>query len=249
MANSKNLALSFLQASKNDLEASRLLYKNSLYALSIFHLQQSVEKALKAVLIYTRVAPEKEEELVNWLQKTAGHYVMKNLDKIAEGLMTVSHMKIKVIAKHLTQLLNKSLKQMKAKYCNEIKRIERLDITKYEDVEKLVDWLTKSSSVSTLNQRCSEAYVEIPFLIIKKIPTQLLDFLKQTIIQITRLGVISLSLERFEAVSRYPDVKKQSLGPSLFTKEYPLVRKLDELQNIVQDSINRLSGLIHHSPF
>jgi len=245
MIDSKNLARMFLAVSKDDLEASKLIYRNSsLYAQSIFLLQQSVEKALKAALIYSRVASEKEEELDRWLKTTVSHYVITNMSKIVNKLITSSYLKIGTIEKPLFQLLIKLLELTAKEYSKEVKKFEKLDIVKYENVEKMVIWIIKNSDNSTLEQKFSEIFIKIPQLIREKIPIHLIDFIKEMIIQLVRLSIMSLILEKFESISRYPDIRNPSLGPSLFTKEYPLIRKLDDLQNIVQESIDRLRMLV-----
>lgn len=48
-------AKAFLECAKQDIIASRILYKNKIYSLSVFHLQQSVEKLLKALLIHNGI--------------------------------------------------------------------------------------------------------------------------------------------------------------------------------------------------
>jgi len=245
MIDSKNLAKMFLAVSKDDLEASKLIYRNSsLYAQSIFLLQQSVEKALKAALIYSRVAPEKEEELDSWLRTIVSHYVITNMSKIVNKLITSSYLKIGTIEKPLFQLLIKLLESTANEYSKEVKKFEKLDVVKYENVEKMVIWIIKSSDNSTLEQKFSEIFIKIPQLIKEKIPIHLINFIKEMIIQLVRLSIMSLIFEKFESISRYPDIRNPSLGPNLFTKEYPLIRKLDDLQNIVQESIDRLHMLV-----
>ena len=63
------LALSFAKIGRADLRASNLLYGRKLYAQSVFHLQQSVEKSVKAVgMLLSLVRPNKED-----LTREAGH--------------------------------------------------------------------------------------------------------------------------------------------------------------------------------
>jgi len=63
------LALSFARTGRTDLRASKLLYGKRLYPQSIFHLQQSVEKSVKATgLLLRLVRPNKED-----LTQEVGH--------------------------------------------------------------------------------------------------------------------------------------------------------------------------------
>jgi HEPN domain-containing protein len=52
--------LIFLEMAKNDLEAARCLYSKKLYSLSIFHLQQAIEKAVKCFGIANKIISESE---------------------------------------------------------------------------------------------------------------------------------------------------------------------------------------------
>lgn len=127
MIDSKILAITFLETAKVDFDASRILYHNGLYAPAIFHLQQSIEKALKAVLLFVGIA-ENEEDINELLKKIAGHYVMKNLSKIAKYVMVTSNLRIKGIHKTLLPFLERSLEVQLAEYQNEIKKFEKLDV-------------------------------------------------------------------------------------------------------------------------
>jgi len=63
------LALSFARIGKADLRASKLVYGKKLYPQSIFYLQQSVEKSVKATgLLLSLVGPNKED-----LTREVGH--------------------------------------------------------------------------------------------------------------------------------------------------------------------------------
>ena len=63
------LALSFARIGKADLRASKLVYGKKLYPQSIFYLQQSVEKSVKATgLMLSLVGPNKED-----LTREVGH--------------------------------------------------------------------------------------------------------------------------------------------------------------------------------
>lgn len=68
------LALSFAQLSKNDLDASKLLFQKGLFALAIFHLQQAVEKAAKAVGLMVGLVKSKDN-----LTKEVGHRTLLGL--------------------------------------------------------------------------------------------------------------------------------------------------------------------------
>jgi len=59
-----NIAL--LEMAKMDLEASKILFENKLYPLAVFHLQQSVEKAVKSLGIRDGIITESEAKKAVW---------------------------------------------------------------------------------------------------------------------------------------------------------------------------------------
>ncbi|MDW8023521.1 MAG: HEPN domain-containing protein [Nitrososphaerota archaeon] len=190
MVDSKLLSMVFLEISRVDLDASRILYNKGLYAPAVFHLQQSIEKALKAALLFVGIAPKREEDLNEWLRTTAGHHVTKNLSKIAKCVMAASNLKItEGIHKTLLPFLEETFEAQLAEYRNEMKKFEKLEVSRNEDMEKLLDWVLKSSSDSILNKQYSKAQTRLLKLIMERLPVRSLDFIKQIIIQVSRLSV------------------------------------------------------------
>ena len=59
------VALAFAEVARKDLRASRILYLNKLYPQAVFELEQSVEKAVKAVGLLTSVIPPTREGLTH----------------------------------------------------------------------------------------------------------------------------------------------------------------------------------------
>lgn len=56
----KELEIGYIRTSKNDLEAAGVLFKEGNFPLSVYHLQQSVEKATKAFCLHTGILSIKE---------------------------------------------------------------------------------------------------------------------------------------------------------------------------------------------
>jgi HEPN domain-containing protein len=266
----KQLPYLLLEISKSDIIASRILLCNELYAHAVFHLQQAVEKALKATLIALKIAPEEKGELEKWLTQDIRHEIVKNYLKIAEKCFEITMDKVKsmeeVQVRQLALLLIKSIgkifKKVKHKYREEIVTpVKKLDIAKNEDVDKLIDmtllriqeksFLDSSEileeMVRSIGQILASSKLEqlpqnfnlIIDLIIQQLRKEIESRL-QIIVATSQLLALSLLLEKYVTVSRYPKVTNPSLGPHILTPGYPLVNKLELLQNFAEKAINQL---------
>jgi HEPN domain-containing protein len=72
--------ITFIEIAKNDFEAAKILFREELYLQAIFMLQQSLEKAIKALLLKFGIVDSEEA-----LKYEIGHNVVENtLQLIAE---------------------------------------------------------------------------------------------------------------------------------------------------------------------
>jgi len=243
----ETLATRFLQISKVDLKASRVLYENGLYAPAIFHLQQCVEKAIKSLLIFLGAAPKDTEELEKWLRKRTGHQVAKNLNKIMK--IYWSHVMGKLpFAKSLMKRFSNFIEEQSEEYNSAVKVIEKMDITNHEEVEKRIDWTlkileTRVFETSWVSQKFYNEHKKILSLMPNTVSTRLLESLRQVMEPLTcavALLTLSLILEKFEQYSRYPSVKNPKVGPSLFKEDYPLISKFNSFINSINKVLERL---------
>ena len=247
MVMSESLASRFLQGSKVDLKASRVLYENGLYAPAIFHLQQCVEKAIKSLLIFLGVAPKDTKELEEWLRKKTGHQVAKNLNKIME--IYWSHvMGNPPFAKSLMKRFSNFIEEQSEEYSSAVKEIEGMDITNYEEVEKRIDWAlrilkNRIYETSWISQKFYNEHKKILSLIPSTVQTRLLESLKQAmqpLVCTAALLTLSLILEKFEQYSRYPSVKNPKVDPSLFKEDYPLMSKFNSFITDINKVLEKL---------
>ena len=244
---SESLASRFLQISKVDLKASRILYENDLYAPAVFHMQQCVEKAIKSLLIFLGVAPKDTKELEEWLRKKTGHQVAKNLNKIMEIYWSRATGDLP-FAKSLMKRFSSFIKEQSEEYSSAVKEIEGMDITKYEEVEKRIDWAirileTKNWETSWINQKFYNECKKILSLMPNIVQTRILETLRramQPLVCTVTLLTLSLILEKFEQYSRYPSVKNPKVGPSLFKEDYPLMRKFNSLITDINKVLEKL---------
>lgn len=91
------VALSFSRISKNDANAARLTYGAKLYANSVYSLQQSVEKSMKALGLLTGTLHNDADELVGEVRHRAMKSVLIHIDsfvaiteRVKEGLAQTS---------------------------------------------------------------------------------------------------------------------------------------------------------------
>jgi len=79
------LAYSFAKIARKDLHASKALYEKGLYPQAIFYLQQSVEKAVKAVgLLLSLVHPTKRDLTRNVRHASIYAIILRRSERIAE---------------------------------------------------------------------------------------------------------------------------------------------------------------------
>lgn len=69
---SKTMAVELIDVAIRDYEASKILFEKDLYPQAIFLLQQSLEKAIKAILLKLGIAEAKE------LERRIGHRIIMN---------------------------------------------------------------------------------------------------------------------------------------------------------------------------
>jgi len=76
-------SIKLVKIAQRDFEAAKVLFENKLNANGVYMLQQSIEKAAKAILIKLGLIRTEEE-----LRKRIGHEVSRNVLKLLEGVTT-----------------------------------------------------------------------------------------------------------------------------------------------------------------
>ena len=102
--------LVFLEIAKTDLRAAKCLFCEKLYPQSVFHLQQSIEKAVKSFGIWNKIISETEA------RNAVGHKAWKVYSK------TLSGFKKKVV--ELEKFLETSPRLKKVRFMKELKLAE-----------------------------------------------------------------------------------------------------------------------------
>jgi HEPN domain-containing protein len=96
--------IKLVKIAQRDFEATKVLFERKLYVNAVCMLQQSIEKAAKAILIKLGLIRTKKE-----LRKRIGHEVSRNVPKLLEGVAT------SLILEMLDQLLQLSKDEAKSK--------------------------------------------------------------------------------------------------------------------------------------
>jgi len=123
--------LIFLEIAKKDLEAAKYLFSQKLYSHSVFHLQQSVEKAVKSFGIWSKTITETEA------RKSIGHKAWKLYLKIFDQ---AKNMIVK-----LEELLSKFPK------LKEVSLIKEINLPELKDKMQGYEQAFKFLSGDTLN--------------------------------------------------------------------------------------------------
>jgi len=261
-----------LEISKSDVAASEILSHNGLYAQAVFHLQQAVEKSLKAVLIALKIAPEDKEKLERWLTKKLRHEIVTKLPEIAEGLFegacgsieSLEDVENRQLALLLINSLRRVFKRLKQEFNEKIEKSKKVDITKNEDVDEFVNLILqdiqdrnltkiknkeevigeiirsiKQTSISLKREQLPAA----PDLIVTQLQKEIENRLP-LITAACQLVALSLLLEKYAINSRYPKATVPTLGPHILKKGYPLVDRLELLQQCAKNTINQLNDIL-----
>jgi HEPN domain-containing protein len=96
--------IKLVKIAQRDFEAAKVLFERKLYADTVYMLQQSIEKAAKAILIKLGLIRTEKE-----LRKRIGHEVSRNVLKLLEGVTT------SLILEMLDQFLQLSKDETKSK--------------------------------------------------------------------------------------------------------------------------------------
>lgn len=157
----KKLAKDFVNCSKRDLEAAKLLYDNKYYEHSAYMLQQSVEKLVKAYSLYLGIIEENELKEINHNTPKAFLKLMENkgLSELFQAIPDMTKTNIDENKNKLSSFLQiedeayamldkdtiiKLIQDMKE---IDISHIEN-EVTQKEKVDEAVNYIKKEMSIS-----------------------------------------------------------------------------------------------------
>ncbi len=112
-----HLGKQYLELASIDMKAAKLLYKNEIYNLAVYHLQQATEKTVKGACL-TIPINSKGETLLKYQEITKEHDSAKLLVKACEKIQNIlnSHKLLKPIASCVTPFISRIKQDLKNIY-------------------------------------------------------------------------------------------------------------------------------------
>ena len=249
----KDLALEFLLVSKNDFLASRTLYSKKLHAQAIFHLQQSVEKLGKSILLLSGDCNFVE------LPKLVGHkfsrFILNKLHNVVKS--SINYISIDTYRNNLKDTLDMikyiddcRIKRRTKPFIFPHKEL-RYYLSSYKETSKSIpEQINIINNFKLSSKRIIEIFNQILLLDRTIIDDNFSDFTRNeleeyllsefteerikeelfiSIVIINILlfvAILSMNLEKHVSTSRYPHKRNfDYTSNSLIVKIYPLMLK------------------------
>ena len=249
-----DLAERFLKATKGDLEAINILYNKKIYNLAVYHLQQSIEKTIKAYILWS--GKIKPIDLLSNDGKARGHDGLKLILRMLNESMN-EYEKLKnelgiteeIIPRELKKELHKANREAKDKdhsagtfHIEELRnwlsftnnlviRIVKSDAEKSKEI--LISSLGKNTVLDSEEERKLE-------LQMKKLENQIINGTSRAL-NLLILGNIMFS---HESSTRYPG-KEGELSPEKYLPEnMELVRYTLEIKEYVEHELISVEHLL-----
>ena len=219
-----------LEISKEDLEASRLLYKNNMFPHSIFYFQQSLEKLIKHLGITNEVINPEE------LHKEIGHKAEIIFKKLAQRTVELTGDKdfnIDNDYKKITDL-NKSvpLIDLLPVVKNTIEAYRKYEMP--IDFEEVIIKMIKSNNEELVKKVLQNPVRNAQFILHMKEFTRVFPLYHSSVMVLFMLNPI---LTNYVSIVRYP--KKDSFeNPSkIYNVDHTLIKYLPYFFDCQQDNI------------
>jgi HEPN domain-containing protein len=230
-----------LKIARKDLEASRILFREKLYSQAVFFLQQSVEKAAKAMgLREGWVSKEQLKHNIGhraWKVFTEISNIALKIQRQLEGVREKKHVILNIVAHDLIPLLEEYKKEEK-NMGSPSKTDETID-----SVINLLYPVLKSGELQKIQDKYTEAILHELLRSLSKItPEELLTKWKEIggggrLV----LFVFSYLLERHAIWSRYPDERFSPL--EYYSERTPLIKRFNEIANMVDGALKEIEQL------
>lgn len=234
----EKLAKEFLGCAKNDLDATKLLHEETIYALSVYHLQQSAEKMIKSWGLYTGDVSIKEikdcghkspkiffKMVKKWLEENGERCdkfnigVPLELEKIRKSVRNVME-ENRVYAPH--ELSAKKIREILAFIERTNAFLTDLRIVLIEKIKKMRPELSEKDKKSTMD-------------LISLDITNILDIFWM---EITLLFLCEITFVH-EETTRYPDGNPK---PSDYNRQMGIVEAEPELIRMMECVANVMSS-------
>ncbi|MCD4665037.1 MAG: HEPN domain-containing protein [Bacteroidales bacterium] len=224
--------LIFLETAKDDLKHSKLMFKKNEYSQTVYYLQQSSEKVLKALGIGLGIITEEDA------RRRLSHNMFKFTKVLFENLNTSAN-KDTEFENDMISFYNSNFKDdfeklnSKLKEFDDTMTIEMLNILKFTNVatlkKELLILLEKQFNNWLISMLIIEGIFAINF--IKENIKYILDYIS--------LNFVATVTSYHNQTTRYPSyIKGESMKPNeLYTKDNLIIKNFDLFYNTIVSSI------------
>jgi len=221
-----NLGKEFLECSKKDIVACKLLYKKGQFSTSTYHLQQAVEKIAKSFGLYHGFINIKD-------LKPIGHDTLKSINYMVKNPLISSA--IPIIKDNFHPGLKDDLTNLENLWKNKEKRIAIANAS-YEEIMTIINLTRQIKDNIYANEM--PKYDDL-----KEITNDFyyLDFTFD-FLPLVMLFAYTFPHEEF---TRYPKLEKESenLTPFDYSKKLGIVKATPEIIEILEDMSSRIEDL------
>jgi HEPN domain-containing protein len=230
-----------LKIARKDLEASRILFREKLYSQAVFFLQQSVEKAAKAMgLREGWVSKEQLKHNIGhraWKVFTEISNIALKIQRQLEGVREKKHVILNIVAHDLIPLLEEYKKEEK-NMGSPSKTDETIDsvinllypVLKSGELQKILD--------EDVEARIHELLEPLSEITGKELMTKLRwEEIGGRLV----LFIFSFLLERHAIWSRYPDERFSPL--EYYSERTSLIKRFNEIANMIDGALKEIEQL------
>jgi HEPN domain-containing protein len=228
----RDLAMGFLNCAKDDIRAVKILYEKQLLPLSIYHLQQAVEKTTKAYALALSVVTTRElKEIKHKGPLTFTKLLKKKWAAVYINLVKNLNPNVNVsIIDKVEKIINKEQKELAempktviCTYLNSVKQMRNiLQKQMYPQIDKAINLLEPLLHEETENLK-------------KAIDAALRTGIVASFISLYLLSVITYSHSTF---TRYPDGE---IKPSdYYSRRLEIVECINDILSEVEICVNAL---------
>ena len=252
------------EIAEKDLQSSRILYANELYAQSIYFLQQSVEKLVKGyAILFERLTPKeikydikhitpkafvlvflrwwkKFRQFISYMEKYDENYkFIKLVNKLEERFPSNNYISDKKLLKEITKNLRDvapDIARAEVKTLRETLGINR----KYR--EEFHNWLDDDERfLEDIDMIIASDEYILPKDITKDRREKEITFMRKnpkTFLNITNMITLSIITYPHEEYTRYPKNEgKEDLSPIEYKKELGIVRYYNKIRLLQEEAL------------
>lgn len=236
----KNISLSkdFLEISKNDLRATRILFKNDLFSLAVYHLQQAVEKTTKAYGLSLHII--NDQDLSDISHETPRVFVKMIEEKWIQSyidVLRVFYPSLKAYVKKLENLIEKKSSEILRWDEKKIK-----ELLKFSEKFETLDKEETRSNVYDVIELFLSLMVEEKKKIVNVVKSMFKpEFLVKVTGLFTEMYLLSIITYPHAIYTRYPD---GPLKPKNYTQDTGIVKMVLEICNELEEANNVLEFVL-----